>query len=135
LTRLGGYEDFLVITGADEPPGEIVRGTNPTAQVRDVSPNEVVIELARGGGGYLFLADSCAPGWHAYSASSAGSQPAELSIRVADVTFRAVEPPREAKSVAFRYQPAAFRVGLFLALATLAGLAIAFGFVVTKART
>jgi branched-subunit amino acid transport protein len=135
LTRLGGYEDFLVITGADEPPGEIVRGTNPTAQVRDVSPNEVVVELARGGGGYLFLADSCAPGWHAYSASSAGSQPAELSIRVADVTFRAVEPPREAKSVAFRYQPAAFRVGLFLALATLAGLAIAFGFVVTKART
>ena len=41
-----------------------------------------------------------------------------MAIRPADVAFWAVALPREAKSVVFKYEPAAFRVGLFAALAT-----------------
>jgi hypothetical protein len=36
------------------------------------------------------------------------------------VTFRAVAPQRDARSVIFRYEPASFRVGLFVTLAMLA---------------
>jgi uncharacterized membrane protein YfhO len=99
--------------------------------VRDTSPNEVVVDLPRGGGGYLFLADSHAPGWHAYARGR------ELGIRAADVAFRAVALPPETRSVAFRYEPASFRVGLFLSLTALAGAALSMtcAIVVTLKRT
>jgi uncharacterized membrane protein YfhO len=73
--------------------------------------------MPAGGGGYLFLADSYAPGWHAYAGDS------ELSVRTAYVTFRAVALPLDARSVIFRYEPASFRIGLFIALVALAGVA------------
>jgi len=124
LTKLGSFEDLIVITGADEPLPELPPGPRPPAEVRDVSPNEVIVDLPKGGGGYLFLADSYAPGWRAYAEGR------ELPIRVADVTFRAVALPVRARSVEFRYEPAAFRVGLFAGLAGLAALATALGFMV-----
>ena len=131
MVRLGTLPDCLVITGPDEPAPELPPGPPPLATVRDTSPNEVVVDLPRGGGGYLFLADSHAPGWHAYARGR------EVGIRAADVAFRAVALPPETRSVAFRYEPASFRVGLFLSLTALAGAALSmtFAIVVTLKRT
>ena len=117
LTRLGGFEDLVVITGEGAADAaEPLLEPAPEARVRDISPNRVVVDLSRGGGGYLFLADAYAPGWHAYSAGR------ELPILIADVTFRAVPLTQDVRSVDFRYEPASFRVGLFVALAALAAL-------------
>ena len=114
LTRLGPLEDCVIITGSDVPAQELPPHLHPTAEVRDISPNAVAVSLPRGGGGYLFLADSYAPGWRAYADGE------ELPLRAANVAFRAVAPPLQADSVLFRYQPASFRIGLFIALTTLA---------------
>jgi len=119
LAQLGVLEDCLLITGPDEPLEEFRPERPPTAEAVDLSPNAVAVRLPEGGGGYLFLADSFAPGWRAY----AGER--ELSIRAAYVTFRAVAPPRDARTVIFRYEPASFRVGLFIVLTTLAGVCAA----------
>ncbi len=133
LFKLGPREDCLLITGPDLPAEELPsdmllrqRATeatlSPKAIVRDLSPNTVAVDLPEGGGGYLFLADSFAPGWHAYGNGR------ELPMRIADVTFRAVAPPRESKSVLFRYEPGSFRVGLFVTLAMLGAACAALGF-------
>jgi hypothetical protein len=130
LTRLGGFQDFVVITGSDAAAAqpEPLTEPRPEARVRDLSPDHVVVELSRGGGGYLFLADSYAPGWHAYADDR------ELPILISDVTFRAVPLTQDVRSVDFRYEPAAFRVGLFIALVALAALATTLGFVVATRR-
>jgi len=112
LLKLGPREDCLIITGPDLPAEDLPVGLAPNAIVRDLSPNSVAVDLPQGGG-YLFLADSYAPGWRAHADRR------ELPVRVADVTFRAVAPPRQAKSVVFRYEPASFRVGLFITLLAL----------------
>jgi uncharacterized membrane protein YfhO len=97
--------------------------------VHDVSPNTVEVRLPDGGGGYLFLADSFAPGWRAFANGE------ELAIRAAYVAFRTVAAPRSADSVVFRYQPSDFRVGLFVTLAALALAAAVFASVmVTRSR-
>ncbi len=114
LAQLGPMPDCVLITGPDEPAEEVPEGRRPTAEVHDLSPNAVGVRLPAGGGGYLFLADSHAPGWRAYADED------ELRIRTAYVTFRAVAVPQQARSVVFRYQPASFRVGLFFTLLALA---------------
>ena len=72
------------------------------------------MEFSRGGGGYLFLADTYAPGWHAYADGR------ELPVLTADVAFRAVPLTQDVKAVDFRYEPGSFRVGLFIALVAIA---------------
>ena len=47
-------------------------------------------------------------------------------MRPADVAFRTVAPPQETEQVTFRYEPDAFRIGLFMALLAAAALG-AFG--------
>jgi len=119
MVRLGALEDCLIVTGPYQSAEKLPPGPRPTARVRDLSPNELVVELPQGGGGYLFLADSHAPGWRAYAGDH------ELPIRIAGVAFRAVAPPRETRSVLFRYEPASFRVGLFITLTTLTTVTLA----------
>ncbi|UCC67832.1 MAG: hypothetical protein JSV79_12065 [Armatimonadota bacterium] len=113
LAQLGPMADCILITGPDEPMAELPEGLRPPVEVQDLSPNEVAVRLPAGGGGYLFLADGNAPGWHAYAGD------AELAVRTAYVTFRAVAPPQDARSVVFRYEPASFGVGLFISLVML----------------
>jgi len=117
LAKLGAFHDWIVITGDDR--GDLAQPLlEPAAEarVRDLSPNRATVELSRGGGGYLFLADTYAPGWHAYAAGR------ELPILTANVTFRAVPLTGNMKSIEFRYEPSAFRVGLFLSLAAIAAV-------------
>jgi hypothetical protein len=115
FAKLGAFNDWIIITGDDR--GDLTQPLlepAPAARVRDLSPNRVTVELSRGGGGYLFLADAYAPGWHAYAAGR------ELPTLTADVTFRAVPLAQDVKSVDFRYEPGSFRVGLFIALVAIA---------------
>jgi len=115
IVRLSAAGDCIIITGPDEPASELPQGSRPAVELRDVSPNCVAVDVDWGGGGYLFLADSYAPGWHAYAEAG------ELRVRVADVAFRAVALPEGTESVTFRYEPSSFRVGVFVSLLALAG--------------
>jgi len=110
LADLGATRDYVVIIGKEEPAG--AASAEAEARIRDPSPNAVEVTLSAAGG-YLFLADAYAPGWHAYAGKP-------LRVMPADVTFRAVAVPREATKVVFRYEPASFRVGLFVSLLAVA---------------
>ena len=114
MVRLGALQDCVIVTGPDQPAETFRPGPHPTAEIEDVSPNAVTVNLPQGGGGYLFLADTDAPGWRAFADGR------ELPIRTAYLTFRTVPLPREAHRVEFRYEPSSFRVGLFVSLLTLA---------------
>ncbi len=78
-----------------------------------IQARAVEVKLRGSAGGYLFLADSFAPGWRARVDGK------ETRIRPADVAFRTVALPRTAKSVVFQYEPETFRVGLFASLIAL----------------
>jgi hypothetical protein len=117
MVRLGALPDCVIITGPDQSAETPSPGVHPTALLTDISPNAVTVDLPQGGGGYLFLADTYAPGWRAYADGR------DLPIRVAYLAFRAVPLPRDSTRVEFRYQPASFRVGLFISLLTLAAVA------------
>ncbi len=132
LSRLGASRDIVIITGKETPaePGPEERRVT----VADLSPDEVAVSLSAGGG-YLFLADAYAPGWQASGRGKAGAPPVRLRVMPADVAFRAVAIPKGVTKVVFRYQPAAFRVGLFVSLLGLAALvAIGIGSWTSRAR-
>jgi len=120
LEQLGPMPDCVIVTGADLPADERLPGASAAVEVKDITPNAVEIDLPQGGGGYLFLADAYAPGWRAYADGR------ELPVLPANVAFRTVAPPQETRQVTFRYEPDAFRIGLFTALLAAAALG-AFG--------
>jgi uncharacterized membrane protein YfhO len=100
----------LVITGDPIRYDYLPRDPCEAKRVVDVSCNAVEVNLWQDRSGYLFLADSYAPGWHADADGKA------LRVMPADVAFRAVAVPQHATKVVFRYEPASFRVGLFVSL-------------------
>ena len=110
LARLGPMPDCVLVTGLEELPGEIRGAERPRAEVTDLSPNRVSVELSQGDGGYLFLADAYAPGWRAHTEED------ELPVRTAYLAFRTVAVPADAQSITFTYEPGSFRVGLFVTL-------------------
>jgi uncharacterized membrane protein YfhO len=81
--------------------------------VRD-APNEVVIETESASPALLLLTDSYYPGWRA----SIYETPSTV-IR-ANYAFRGVPVPAGRQVVAFRYEPASFRVGLYISLVAIA---------------
>ena len=81
--------------------------------------NEVVIETEAPTPGLLVLLDSYYPGWRArvYETPAA--------IHRANYAFRGVEIPAGRQVVTFSYEPATFRIGLFVSLLACAALAAA----------
>ena len=128
MLRAGPIPDCVLITGPDEPAEELTNEARPAVEVRDISPNAVEAVMSGNRGGYLFLADTYAPGWHAYA------QGKELRVRAAYLTFRAVALPAGARSVVFRYEPEDFRVGLFASLLALACISGAGGWMALGRR-
>jgi len=116
LEQLGPMPDCVIITGEDLPADERLPGASSVVDVKDISPNAVEIDLGASGGGYLFLADAYAPGWRA------SADEWELPVRPANVAFRVVAPPQDTHKVTFRYEPDAFRIGLFASLLAAAAL-------------
>ncbi len=129
MAQLGALPDSIIITATQgpegdqqqQPAGSPLESRISNLVVSDLSPNAVEVSMTGRGGPYLFLADAYAPGWRAY----AGRR--ELPIMPADVAFRAVALPADTKLVVFRYEPDAFRVGLFVTLLACAALAAAVG--------
>jgi len=82
-------------------------------------PDAVILRTETKGPGILVLTDSFYPGWRA----RVDGRAADIS-RV-DYGFRGVPVPGGEHKVEFRYDPGSFRVGLFISLLALAGLAAA----------
>jgi hypothetical protein len=128
LATLGPMPETIIITGPDDLGPVGATSLSRPVELRDISPNAVEIRIEGRGGGYLFLADAFAPGWTAHADKR------QLPIRPANVAFRTVALPPDAGSVLFRYEPAAFRIGLFIALLTCAAVAVTAATVVTRGR-
>ena len=84
-------------------------------------PDRVVLTAGADWAGRLVLTDSYYPGWRAW----VDGRPAP--IERADDAFRAVRLPPGEHAVEMRYEPASFRVGMFISLLALAALAAATG--------
>ncbi len=87
------------------------RLTSPAEFLVD-DPDRVVLRVS--GPGLLMLRDPSFPGWHAWT----DSQPAQRDKEGA--TARRVIIPDGEHTVEFRYEPATYRVGLFVSLLALA---------------
>jgi uncharacterized membrane protein YfhO len=77
------------------------------------APTRVEMDVTSETGGDLRLADQYFPGWTA----AVDGRPA--TIQRVDEVFRKVAVPPGRHAVAFQYQPAGFRVGLYLLSAAL----------------
>jgi len=90
-----------------------------TVRFESDGEDRIVFAVEGGSGGELILTDSFYPGWRAW----VDGEP--VSIRRADEAFRGVLVPPGTHTVEFRYEPASFRVGLFLSLLALGALTAA----------
>ena len=87
--------------------------------LHEVSPNEVTLTIPPPRTGMLVLLDNDYPGWRA--ADAATGRP--LPLQRVDLTFRGVPLTAANGAVRLRYEPASFRLGLYLALLAIAALA------------
>jgi len=102
----------------------VARGS-PTVEGRDevkiveYEANRVVIETTSSQAGFLFLSDAYYPGWRACLDGQ------EETVYRADYLFRAVLVPPGQHTVEFTFDPVAFKIGLAVALITVAALVAA----------
>jgi uncharacterized membrane protein YfhO len=68
----------------------------------------------------LVLLDNAYPGWRATDAAGR-----TLAVQRVDLTFRGVELSGESRTVRLRYEPASFRLGLYLAVLAIGGIVAA----------
>jgi hypothetical protein len=112
LVRSGEYaaEEIVIIEGSmDELCGT---GELGLVEIAASSANRVLVNANAPGGGWLVLADTFYPGWHAYANGN------ELPIYAADGLFRAVPLAAGESSIEFVYKPLSFNAGLVLSLVT-----------------
>ena len=101
---------------APHPDRSPPAGTFRPAAIREYLPNRVTVVADSPTPGALVLADPWFPGWTA----TLDGRPARLYR--ADDLFRGVEFPAGRHEVVFRLDPASFKIGRALSLATLAAL-------------
>ncbi len=110
VEKLGAeIESRLVVEDPDRPlsPSATVEGT---AHILRDEPERVDVQTDAPNDSYLTLADTFDPGWSATLDGRA------VPIRPAWITFRAVFVPRGRHTLAFRYRPAGFSLGLGLSV-------------------
>ncbi len=136
VSRYVVADDKAALTGLEEGPARLRREAilaDPPAQAfpdavgirpagadvafRRDAPNEVILETAGESPCLLVLTDSYYPGWRAWVYES------PVPIYRANYAFRAVAVPSGKQLVTLRYEPASFRVGLFISLLALSLLA------------
>ncbi|MCR4408129.1 MAG: YfhO family protein [Anaerolineae bacterium] len=114
-----GQEVLLAAeTGREVPALSATDTSADRVRIAVYSAERVVVEVDAESEGYLVLTDAYYPGWQA---TLDGQQ---VSIRRADVLFRAVRVPAGSHIIEFRYQPRALQVGAAISLLTLVGIAI-----------
>jgi uncharacterized membrane protein YfhO len=77
-------------------------------------PNSSDVRVSLAQDAWLLVIEAYAPGWRAY-VREGDSGEHEVPVLRGDFAFRAVRLPAGEHHVRFRYEPAAFRLGLFLA--------------------
>ena len=82
----------------------------PTVRIADYQPERVVLEVSSRYDGILVMADSWFPGWKA----AVDGRPTKI-LR-GNLLLRAVAIPRGNHQVMFRYDPASFRLGVFMSI-------------------
>jgi hypothetical protein len=101
--------------------GEAMAGQDAPGEVtaiRQPNVNETVVELQASRPTYLFLSETWYPGWKVYVDG------VEKPLLRANYTFRAVKVEAGSHTVRFAFQPRSWTLGLFLAAATLAIIAL-----------
>ncbi len=104
----------------DQEPGkDFSISTDELAQVKILQyrPTKIVFETSSASDQLLFLSDTWYPGWKAKLENGR-----ELKILTADYALRAVPVPAGDHTITMWYFPAAFKIGLTVALATLAAV-------------
>lgn len=112
----------FVIERIDPAADNLCAKTSPgwrALSIIEESANRVIVSLAPHEGGWLVLADTWYPGWHAYAGDK------ELTIYPADGIFRAVYVEAGLSSVEFRYEPITFYAGLAISAAAWLAVALA----------
>jgi hypothetical protein len=122
-----GFDPQKVLLLEDQPApakmavGDRTAGTNTGGSVRCLSyePDKVVMDASLPRPGYLLLLDTYFPGW---SATVNGES---APIQRADYNFRAVALPEGKSEVRFSYRPESLRMGLYLCVAGILTLGVA----------
>ena len=91
------------------------------ATITRETSRELVIAASASEDGFLLLADTFYPGWHAQVDGVA------TPIYRANVSLRGIALPKGQHTVRFRYEPAPFFRGLWISLAALSVLLVWFG--------
>lgn len=93
-----------------EPDNAAQLQTDPdaAAEIITYTPNQVIIKTKSAAGNLLFLSDAYYPGWKAYINQQ------ETKIYRADYAFRALVLPAGENTIEFRYEPLAFKIGIYL---------------------
>jgi uncharacterized membrane protein YfhO len=86
---------------------------NASVEIKDYSPNKVILSINTPSRGILVLSDTFYPGWKAFVDWE------ETEIMKANVVMRAVVMPEGEHLVKFVYDPIPFNYGLRLGLCTL----------------
>ena len=99
------------------------------ARILAYEPERIDVEVHTSSRGYLILTDSYYPGWIAKVDGT------RAKILRADLLFRAIEVPQGRHVVEFVYRPMSWKIGVGVSLLSLALLAIAIVYPLTKRRT
>jgi hypothetical protein len=100
------------VIGTNAVGGAVAEGIRP-ARVTSFSPGLVTVRANTEMPGWLVLTDTYFPGWRA----SVNGR--EVSIAAANYAFRAVPIPAGDSTITFTYDPASYRIGLFLSCLSL----------------
>lgn len=100
----------------DNVPGS--KHGNATVEIKDYSPNKVILNINTPASGILILSDTFYPGWKAFVDWK------EVEIMKANTVMRAVIVPKGEHLVKFVYDPTLFNYGLKLGLCTLISIPI-----------
>ncbi|HTE04766.1 MAG TPA: YfhO family protein, partial [Planctomycetota bacterium] len=114
-----GFPRSRCVVLAQGSPAPAAADAIGSARIVTSRPDRVRVEIAPSADGWLLLADTYFPGWVA----TVDGQPREI-VR-ANVGLRAVAVHPGERVVEFRYEPASFRAGAWLSIATAIGLALA----------
>jgi hypothetical protein len=104
---------ILEAEAGEAPPAVSAEGAGSSATIVTENPQSVEISARLDGAGYLVLLDTFYLGWLA----TVDGQP--TPIYRADYVARAIYVPAGEHLVRFEYRPMSFRLGVYLALATL----------------
>jgi uncharacterized membrane protein YfhO len=120
--RSKDFNPMDVVVLNEEPAGFENRPdsqhNNASVEIKDYSPNKVILSINTPSRGILVLSDTFYPGWKAYVDQE------ETEIMKANTVMRAVVMPGGKHLVKFVYDPVPFNFGLRLGLCTLIGIPI-----------